>query len=663
MIPWVNPFNNSQVPTTTSSVVNYTVASTPFSLTWAWTGGSNPIAYNTILTTSTANNVVMMPPVASGTIGFATFIWNNSTTHSMALQDAAGNSLGTLPEQSISSVVLNNIGTESASNWAFKQLNVTVGSIVDPSTIAGDGLGVADSLLYVDWTYNEINLADSPYISPWSMPSWTANGLYVFRFTPGTVILPSAAGGDVGKMNIFKNLTNGSIFINVPSGSYEIDINITVQNSDVIGSGLSTITLLPNESVGINYCGQVTLISPTTAFMYSIVTKVSNSSALLQQSVILLPTTPPVTQPIVLDVNTTVADIIFITDADPALPASGGYTYIVPYPISKVYYFAMETVNPSVSVTIYFGIVSAPTSFSITPLIGLVECFVASDGTVLLANGGGGASQYALATQTQVNAGLSTDTIVAPSTLQGKYVDIYDNLSTHTVEIIGSGGLSVTDSSVIPTLSYRSVVTTPATNNTNPAALALIGDTLLGNRFQLYNIAGTYTFTVPAGITQLYITASGSGGGGGSGSGSNGGGGSAGAAIFKALYTVTPGDILTIVVGAGGLGGTSGLGGNNGNATTITALSLSLLGGVGGLVGISGPGNGGDARPGGSAGTTGTSTTAGSGGANVAGGIGANTNVAAGKPGYQGGGGSGGEYNGLNQPGGDGGDGLMLIEW
>lgn len=689
---WINPFNNSQVPTTTSSVEEYTVTTTPFILTWAWTGQPNPIAFNTILTTSTAENVVQMPPVASGQVGFATFIWNKSTTDTLALQDAAGNSLGVLLEQSITQVVLLDTVSESVSSWGVIQLNVEVSSIIDPSTIAGQGLGVADSLLYVDWTYNEINLGESPTVSPWSMPSWTANGLYVFRFTPGEIILPATGGGDVGKMNIFKNLTNGIIIINIPNDTYQIDINITLQNSTVIGGGLSSIILAPNEAVGINYCGQVTLLSPETQFLYSVVTKVSSNSALLQQSVILLPTTPPISQPVVLDVSTTVADVIFITDADPALPASGGYTYLVPYPIAKVYYFAMETVNPGVSVTIYFGSISDATSFSITPAIGLIACYVALDGTVLLINGGGGGggSSYALATQAQVNAGISTNTIVAPSTLQGKYVDIFDNLSTRTVEIIGAGGLvvdnaanlnslTVTGSSTIPTLVYRPLVITTTTNNTDPTAVALLGDVSLGNRFQIFSTNGT--FTVPSGISTIYITGGGGGGGGGAGAASStgansGGGGGAGAAINKSAFSVTPGATITITIGSAGSAGTfsGGGGGVGGTGTsTIVGTLVTILAGQGG----GSPGGGLAGGSGGTAGSSGSSLNTnptpaafglagGTGGGNIVGGVGGSGGGNSSSPTsglYGGGGGGGNSSSGTSGNGAPGGNGFLLVEW
>jgi len=62
------------------------------------------------------------------------------------------------------------------------------------------------------------------------------------------------------------------------------------------------------------------------------------------------------------------------------------------------------------------------------------------------------------------------------------------------------------------------------------------------------------TYTVPAGVTQLYIEGSGAGGGGGSASGpgenyTQVGGGGGGGQAFRGTLTVTPGEIITYSVG------------------------------------------------------------------------------------------------------------------
>lgn len=100
-----------------------------------------------------------------------------------------------------------------------------------------------------------------------------------------------------------------------------------------------------------------------------------------------------------------------------------------------------------------------------------------------------------------------------------------------------------------------------------------------------FTTPGTTNWTVPACVTEITVEVWGAGGGGGAAwsrakasfsdpseacscAGGGGGGGYA-----RRVYTVTPGDIYTIVVGAGGAGGT----GNNAN--TSNALNNGIAGG------------------------------------------------------------------------------------
>ena len=74
---------------------------------------------------------------------------------------------------------------------------------------------------------------------------------------------------------------------------------------------------------------------------------------------------------------------------------------------------------------------------------------------------------------------------------------------------------------------------------------------------QSYTTPGTYTFTVPTGVTSLDIFVVGGGGGGSVGQYSNGSpGGSGGGGIVQVSgFTVTPGDTFNVSVGAGGTRG------------------------------------------------------------------------------------------------------------
>lgn len=126
----------------------------------------------------------------------------------------------------------------------------------------------------------------------------------------------------------------------------------------------------------------------------------------------------------------------------------------------------------------------------------------------------------------------------------------------------------------------------------NAVASGLISDTssvlaalnITGNNRVVFPSAGTFTWTVPVGITRIYAQVWGAGGGGGSCSGSNSSGaGGNGGGYSGGVFTVTPGQVLTIVVGAGGAGyvATVGAAGLTGGTSSVGAL-ISATGGGGG---------------------------------------------------------------------------------
>lgn len=164
--------------------------------------------------------------------------------------------------------------------------------------------------------------------------------------------------------------------------------------------------------------------------------------------------------------------------------------------------------------------------------------------------------------------------------------------------------------------------------------------------------AGTYTVTVPPGCTgfdsQLW---GGGGGGGGVGSTSNGSGsaGGGGGYSFRTITGLTPGQTITLVVGAGGVAGGNGGAGGNGTTTTLGSYH-SASGGFGGSpngVGTGGQGGSGvngDINLTGGYGSAGASTGVAQGG------------QGGGAPlGGQGGGGAPGIAAGGTSPGGGGG--------
>lgn len=102
---------------------------------------------------------------------------------------------------------------------------------------------------------------------------------------------------------------------------------------------------------------------------------------------------------------------------------------------------------------------------------------------------------------------------------------------------------------------------------------------------------GSFTWTVPAGVTRVRIKAWGGGGGGGYTTGGAPAGGGGGAFV-EYTFNVTPGQNITGSVGAGGTGAWSGADGTNGGNTTVTyAGNTSTAGGGPGAVRMS-SGNG-----------------------------------------------------------------------
>ena len=132
-----------------------------------------------------------------------------------------------------------------------------------------------------------------------------------------------------------------------------------------------------------------------------------------------------------------------------------------------------------------------------------------------------------------------------------------------------------------------------ATNNTLINADAIAGNVMLKNYPQqyVYDIAGSYTLTMPTGFNVMRVLMFGAGGGGGSGrkgavgtacaGGGGGGGGNGGELWFsrRELFPDTSGSMTFYVfVGAGGAGGAAvtadDTNGNNGAAGGATSMNL-----------------------------------------------------------------------------------------
>jgi len=238
----------------------------------------------------------------------------------------------------------------------------------------------------------------------------------------------------------------------------------------------------------------------------------------------------------------------------------------------------------------------------------------------------------------------------------------------------------------------------PGTNTPQLATMAALNTGLYTGK-GIARFTANGSFTIPAGVTTVYVSGcAGGGGGGGSGSGSSSwmaaaGGGGAGQSVIRQPFTVTPGQKLTIVIGAGGaagLGGPANSNGSQGNSgtaggnTTITEVGLALIGGGGGggsstypsvWGNTAGPGGGGGGYPYGSIGCSGPTISVcypgGIGGSSPFGGGGSTSNwywggnvsTAGGAFGGGGGGGFASSVNNLGIAGANGAPGLILIEW
>lgn len=211
-----------------------------------------------------------------------------------------------------------------------------------------------------------------------------------------------------------------------------------------------------------------------------------------------------------------------------------------------------------------------------------------------------------------------------------------------------------------------------------------------------FNAAGSYTYTVPAGVTSISVKAWGAGGGGGGGGWGGGdsgrGGVGGGGGYATSILSTTPGENLTVAVGGGGGGGPAngsccgqGAGGGGGGYSGILRSSTPLIiaaggggagggnrtnmggdggagGGTSGSSGNLGPGAGSTAGGGGTSSTGGTAGSNGSAGTFLAGGVGggaASAGAGRGAGGTNGGANGGSTYNflGTSTAGGGGGGG------
>jgi len=262
-----------------------------------------------------------------------------------------------------------------------------------------------------------------------------------------------------------------------------------------------------------------------------------------------------------------------------------------------------------------------------------------------------------------------------------RFADDGSYLDTPFAIIRSTGLVNVGQMAIATTITMPTQARTDS--STKGATTAFVRDAISVKGVSVRFVANG-TWTCPAGVTQIYVSACAGGGGGAGGGGYGqtygaGGGGGGGAGTFLIMHplTVTPGMTYTIGIGAGGNAGTGGTSGNGGNSgvsggsTTMKnsngndmfsplvggagATGGSLTSGAGGIGGYYGGEDGGDAR---GAGLGGDGGSGGSGPFGTAGGGGraGNNYGVASKPGLGygcGGGGGGASW----QSSGDGGNG------
>lgn len=165
------------------------------------------------------------------------------------------------------------------------------------------------------------------------------------------------------------------------------------------------------------------------------------------------------------------------------------------------------------------------------------------------------------------------------------------NVDNTTINFTGNN-IQVKPAGITATQIANDAVTTPAI--LNGAVTAPKTGFNIDLAATIFTTGGT--FIVPANVTNIAVLGAGGGGGAGGGNSGNpnnrgGGGGGAGVQPILTTTSVSPGETLTIVIGAGGAGGgVNGGNGGNGGSSTITGstsgLLLTFYGGNGGGGGL-----------------------------------------------------------------------------
>jgi len=169
-------------------------------------------------------------------------------------------------------------------------------------------------------------------------------------------------------------------------------------------------------------------------------------------------------------------------------------------------------------------------------------------------------------------SGTTTRYITAPA--QSKTYVVINKSSTQSIVIRGVGPTT----GVTVAAGTSAIVAWNGTDFSNAAGVSGI----VGQRSTVYTTAGTFTFTIPTGVTNIKVTVVGAGGGGSASSGCLSVSGSAGGTSSVASGTQTISTISATGGAGGGFAGASvgGLGsGGDINNRGFSAYSMTLSGG------------------------------------------------------------------------------------
>ncbi len=233
----------------------------------------------------------------------------------------------------------------------------------------------------------------------------------------------------------------------------------------------------------------------------------------------------------------------------------------------------------------------------------------------------GAAVKAELALKANLASPTFTGTVVMPSTTS---IGTVSNTEISYLDGVTSNIQTQLNSKQATLVSATNIKTVNGTSLLGSGDLAIVsGGGGLPANSQTFTTSGT--FTVPAGVDKVYVMMANAGAGGGGGGGwytgaqlgGDGGGGSASVFGVPFLRTVTPGQNITVTVGAGGAGGAAAttLQGSGGNGGSGGQSSFGLIiaqgstaiggGGTGSTTSLNGGGGGGAGSYGGAGGAGG----------------------------------------------------------